>query len=608
MNYTSARIENPFHVGEVLVQKRLGVHNHVMSYAPKFIRRYMPEQHRDFFESQPFLVVAARDSEQHGNNMWATLLFRDNPTTGSKSNDDTARFVTSPDPTRLLMQAKPLPGDALEGSLLPGSDIGILGIELATRRRNRVNGRLVSTSTQDNKNVLEFKVDQSFGNCPQYIRPRDWWIDNTDHVASPASAAWRSDRLTKEQIHHIETAETVFLATGYRDETEQENADAPRFGNDASHRGGTGFIRLQTNKSDNGLEPQKLLIADYSGNNHYNTIGNLQVDPRMGLTVPLFKTGGMIQVTGTAVVTVWEEEQAQSMFPGAKRVMEYSVKQVVELPPNSLPIRWSSDGDDDDDKDTFQVHVVEKIQETVDVVSFYFEPIPGENDTLPPFHAGQHLPVTIRRDAHGHTLERTYSLSNSPNNDNQYYRISVKRDPFGAGSKFLHDHVQVGDILTVRSPAGDFGYKSLSPQQVPQKTLVLISSGIGITPLLSTLHNYVENIRKDNYESSAMADRLYWIYSTTDSSHHPFQEEVERLVGMAKGKVKTHIAYTRPKQHDSGYDSAVRLNSSQINTLIPDLGMDANVFLCGSLNFIEDMRVGLEEIGVPASQIHSEDF
>eukprot|EP00539_Tryblionella_compressa_P015023 CAMPEP_0178840860 /NCGR_PEP_ID=MMETSP0746-20121128/14639_1 /TAXON_ID=913974 /ORGANISM="Nitzschia punctata, Strain CCMP561" /LENGTH=562 /DNA_ID=CAMNT_0020504037 /DNA_START=159 /DNA_END=1848 /DNA_ORIENTATION=- len=562
MNYTSARIENPFHVGEVLVQKRLGVHNHVMSYAPKFIRRYMPEQHRDFFESQPFLVVAARDSEQHGNNMWATLLFRDNPTTGSKSNDDTARFVTSPDPTRLLMQAKPLPGDALEGSLLPGSDIGILGIELATRRRNRVNGRLVSTSTQDNKNVLEFKVDQSFGNCPQYIRPRDWWIDNTDHVASPASAAWRSDRLTKEQIHHIETAETVFLATGYRDETEQENADAPRFGNDASHRGGTGFIRLQTNKSDNGLEPQKLLIADYSGNNHYNTIGNLQVDPRMGLTVPLFKTGGMIQVTGTAVVTVWEEEQAQSMFPGAKRVMEYSVKQVVELPPNSLPIRWSSDGDDDDDKDTFQFKSWKKFKKP----------------------------------------------SMCPNNDNQYYRISVKRDPFGAGSKFLHDHVQVGDILTVRSPAGDFGYKSLSPQQVPQKTLVLISSGIGITPLLSTLHNYVENIRKDNYESSAMADRLYWIYSTTDSSHHPFQEEVERLVGMAKGKVKTHIAYTRPKQHDSGYDSAVRLNSSQINTLIPDLGMDANVFLCGSLNFIEDMRVGLEEIGVPASQIHSEDF
>lgn len=69
------------------------------------------------------------------------------------------------------MATKPLPGDALQGALQPGSDLGLLGIELATRRRNRVNGRVVSN---DEKNV-QFKVEMSFGNCPLYIKPREWW-------------------------------------------------------------------------------------------------------------------------------------------------------------------------------------------------------------------------------------------------------------------------------------------------------------------------------------------------------------------------------------------------------------------------------------------------
>ena len=118
--------ESPFHGGEQEVQERLGVRD-IEDWARKVVRPYLPEQHRAFHTALPFLVAAARDASGRP---WVTLL------AGPDG------FVTSPDPQSLVIDAKPVPGDALEAALVAGADIGILGIELATRRRNRVNGRV----------------------------------------------------------------------------------------------------------------------------------------------------------------------------------------------------------------------------------------------------------------------------------------------------------------------------------------------------------------------------------------------------------------------------------------------------------------------------------
>lgn len=139
--------ESPFHPGERRVQERLGVRD-IEEWARKVVRNSLPEQHRAFHTALPFLIVAARDSRRRP---WATLL------TGPEG------FVTSPDSKSLSIDATAVSGDALEGALRPGTDIGILGIEFATRRRNRVNGRVASVDSE----VLMFSVDQSFGNCPQ---------------------------------------------------------------------------------------------------------------------------------------------------------------------------------------------------------------------------------------------------------------------------------------------------------------------------------------------------------------------------------------------------------------------------------------------------------
>jgi ferredoxin-NADP reductase/predicted pyridoxine 5'-phosphate oxidase superfamily flavin-nucleotide-binding protein len=561
---------NPFHAGEVQVQKKLGVQSHVMSYAPKVVRPYLPDQHRQFFATQPFLVVAARDDRDR---LWSTLLFASDP-------NNVTSFVTSPDPTILSIDSLPLPGDALEGALKIGSDLGILGIEFAARRRNRVNGRLVASGS----NVLQFKVDQSFGNCPQYIKPRDWWTSadsqanaNGSKDDSASSSVQRSTRLSSTQIVHIQHAETIFVATGYRGEGED-----PRFGNDASHRGGAaGFLQVHE-------ESNKLYLPDYPGNNHYNTLGNMIIDPRMGITIPLYETGGMIQLTGTAIVD-WDEEAAGAKFLGAKRVIQFTIDEVVELPAGSLPIRWASD-----DKARVQVQVAEKIYESENVASFYLAPLQGDAPSLPAFEPGQHLPIALPTSPN-EVIVRTYSLSAS-NSNNEYYRISVKKEPFGLASRFLHDQVQVGDVLTIQKPAGHFAYD----QSSERTTLVLLSSGIGVTPVLSMLHKFVE-------DSTSSKKKAFWIHGARDGKHHPFQSEVETLKKLAGDRLQTHIAYSKPSEKDSSYDYEGRITVELLHDLVSDLG-NADIYMCGPAGFMADMEIGFELLGVDSKQIHFESF
>jgi ferredoxin-NADP reductase/predicted pyridoxine 5'-phosphate oxidase superfamily flavin-nucleotide-binding protein len=564
---------NPFHMGEVEVQKRLGVQQHVMSYAPKVVRPYMPDQHREFYQSQPFLVVAARD--EHSNHMWSSLLF-------ASDSDQVTSFVTSPDPTRLSMEARVLPGDALENALLPGSDLGMLGIEFAARRRNRVNGRLLPVSDENMASHLEFKVDHSFGNCPQYIKPRDWWTTTKESTNNGnetvenkqyPSEKQRSNQLSKAQIDNIGQAETIFVATGFRGE-----GDDPRFGNDASHRGGApGFIKVEGSN--------KLLLPDYSGNNHYNTIGNLVMDSRMGITIPLFEYGGMIQLSGRAVVD-WDAAAA-AKFHGAKRIIEFTIDEIVELPPGSLPIQWASR-----DKDQLQVQVVEKVCESQDVTSFYLSAVSGDSPSLPLFLPGQHLPITLST-GNSEVVARTYSLSSSASGE--YYRISVKRDPFGLASRYLHDEVHAGDVLSIQKPAGDFVY-----DQGSDRTLVLLSAGIGITPMLSMLHKFVEQV-------PASTKQAYWIHSARDAEHNPFRDEVAGLQKIAGDRLHSHVAFTKPRKGDTGHDSVGRIKTDLLKEFVVDL-KNADVYMCGTDSFMANMGSSLEGEGIDPNHIYFESF
>jgi len=543
---------SPFHEGERAVQKRLGVEE-IDRWARQVVREYLPEQHREFHTGQPFLVAAARDEEGRP---WATLLH------GREG------FVTSPDERTLRLDITNQPGDALEHALDSETELGLLGIELATRRRNRVNGRI-----RRDKGSIIFEVDQAFGNCPQYIHARDWERIEFDRPTT----ATRSPELTPGQTSWIRGADTFFIATGHRGEGEH-----PGYGMDASHRGGRpGFVEVEGERT--------LVFPDYSGNNHFNTIGNLECDSAIGLLFLDFDSGGLLQLTGHAEI-VWDGPEVDARS-GAERIVRVRIDEVVELR-DAVPLRFSTPRDA---KRTLRL--IDKRRESEDVTSFYFEA--EDQRPLPSFKPGQHLPIRLPIEGlEGEVeveVERTYSLS-TPSNDHAY-RISVKREAAGLASRALHDAIEIGATLDSSSPSGDF---VLGDDDIP---VVLVSAGIGVTPLLSMLSHLASKAK-----AGLDTPPVTWLHGARDGQHHPFRSEVEAS-GMALPRFEQLVAYSRPRENEHpgiDFDHRGRIDRE---TLAPIVQSGRAVFyLCGPPEFLADLQRTLEDLGVPEHHIRSESF
>ncbi|WP_300013528.1 pyridoxamine 5'-phosphate oxidase family protein [uncultured Roseobacter sp.] len=536
---------SPFHQGEHLAQERLGVRG-IEDWARQVVRDHLPEQHREFHTALPFLVVAARDGQDRP---WVTLL------------EGPDGFITSPDNQALSIGALPGPGDALHDSILPGSDIGILGIELATRRRNRVNGRAAGVTATG----FDFRVDQSFGNCPQYIRERNWRRE----AGAVRCQTTRGRRLTTEQARWIASADTFFIASGYRGEGESAT-----FGMDASHRGGDrGFVEVP--------DDRRLRFPDYAGNNHFNTIGNILLDPKAGLLFVDFASGSFLQLTGKASID-WDSG-ALARFPGARRLVTLEIDEVVETR-SAASLRWATDADS-----VRSIRLVEKTPESADVTSFVFEARDG--GPLAGFEPGQHLPIELDIPGIGEPVSRTYSLSNGPNEHR--YRITVKREPKGIASRFLHDHLEPGAIINSRRPAGDF---VMTCNKCP---LVLVSAGVGVTPMMSILQAV----------AGERGNRPVWfVHGARDVQHHPLALEVRDLASSRSG-ITVHVAYSQPGLEDEiavDYDSHGRIDGALLARLINNV--DAHYFICGPTKFMGTLQADLQGRGVLPEHIHTESF
>ncbi|MEL7448249.1 MAG: pyridoxamine 5'-phosphate oxidase family protein [Pseudomonadota bacterium] len=539
---------SPFHSGEIAVQERMGVRESIEPWARKVVRSWMPEQHRDFYTQLPFVIAAARDELDRP---WLTLL------TGEPG------FVQSPDASSLVLNTSLLPGDALEGSFGAGSELGLLGIELASRRRNRVNGTIVEAG----RGYLRFKVGQAFGNCPQYITEREWY-----HVDAPAQSASssRHTALTEPMQRLIASADTFFVGSGKAD----DGSNSESSGMDASHRGGpSGFVTVES--------ATRLVFPDFAGNNHFNTIGNLVVDPRVALLFVDFETGGLLQITGRASID-WDSP-AVARHAGAQRLVVIDVEEIVELTA-AMPLRFTDPGEL-----VRELRLLERKRESDDVVSFYF----GSRDggALPDFVAGQHLPLEFATSGLDTPVSRTYSLSNAPGEG--VYRISVKREPLGLVSRFLHDELAPGAVINSRPPAGDFVLDDDS------RPVVLISAGVGVTPMVSMLHAL----------TNQPSDRqVVWIHSARNGRHHALRNEVQ-TIATENDTVKTTIAYSQPDSTDvagQDFDVAGRINADVLRDAVQDL--DAAFYLCGPASFLNTVADALADIGVDGSRVHTETF
>jgi uncharacterized protein len=298
--------DSPFHAGEQAIQSRLGIRQQIEQQGRRIIRDYLSEQHRQFFAKLPYLIVGTVDSS---GSPWASILV------------GPPGFLATPDAQTLEVNGKPRLGDPLATILTRDVEIGILGIELHSRRRNRLNG----TVTAMGVNGFQIGVKQSFGNCPQYIQARTFALRLDD--ANMQSALSEFSQLGTEERSIITTSDTFFIATAYQNSL----ADATK-GVDVAHRGGRpGFVRIDDN--------QTLVIPDFSGNKHFNTFGNLELNPRAGLLFVDFNQGDLLYLTGEANV-IWHGDEI-SRYAGAERLLLFHLDRGYRVT-NGLPGRWSA--------------------------------------------------------------------------------------------------------------------------------------------------------------------------------------------------------------------------------------------------------------------------
>lgn len=232
--------------------------------------------------------------------------------------------------------------------------------------------------------------------------------------------------------------------------------------------------------------------------------------------------------------------------------------------------------------------VSKKEPESSVITSFTF--VPTDARPLPPHQAGQYLSIKV--EGAGENVEiRQYTVSCAPNPE--HYRISVKREPGGVISNHLHDHVQEGDTVMIHVPHGDFALDEDATGPV-----VLISGGVGITPMLAMLERLVET----------QTERpVVFIHAAIDGSVHAFADRL-REIATGHPNVSTLVLYENPRGEDVRgvhYDLAGRVSALALEGRVSD---SADCYFCGPKPFMRAVDEILSEMGVPQSRRKFEVF
>jgi ferredoxin-NADP reductase/MOSC domain-containing protein YiiM len=228
-------------------------------------------------------------------------------------------------------------------------------------------------------------------------------------------------------------------------------------------------------------------------------------------------------------------------------------------------------------------------RETVNVVSLSIEQADGA--PLPAALPGQFLVLRLRTTPDGPMLLRNYSMSGTPGAST--YRISIKRETNGVVSSYLYDHVHAGDFLEVSAPRGGFILRS------GDAAVVLLSAGIGATPVLAMLHSL---------STAASRRQVWWIYGARNRAEHPFAKESRNLL-LTLVNGRSHVVYSKPDAGDEpgvDYDSVGHVDTALLDRL--SVTRSADFYLCGPPSFLKQLTQGLETWGVDSTRIHLEVF
>lgn len=563
---------SPWHQGEKRLQQSVGVADRMEVFGRRVIRNFMPDQHREFYRQLSFVVAGVVDE---AGDAWATILAGE------------PGFIASLSETTLKINATLFAGDPALGGFRDNAAIGLLGIELHTRRRNRLNGTL----SKRNDGAIVVNVGHAFGNCPQYIQLRDFELTR-DPASAPESACEALSTLDQEARDTIVNADTFFVAS-YVDLADGRQADV-------SHRGGkAGFVRV----SDNGV----LTIPDYAGNLHFNTLGNFLENPRAGLIFADFETGDVLQLTGRAEVI--QDSPEIAAFQGAERLWNFTPTGIVRRR-GALPLRWAFREWSPNSLMTGSweqaaarlaaerrraawrpMRIAKIVDESRVIRSFHLEPT--DEDGIVPHLAGQHLPIRVPAGPNGESVFRTYTISTAPS-DGQF-RISVKRE--GLVSTFLHDKASQGDIIEARAPQGAFTVNASE-----RRPVALIAGGVGVTPMLAMLRHIVyEGLRTRRIRPT------YFFQAARVIEERAFNDEIETLAQQAQGAVRViRVLGEAPAAALPRPDHVGFIDMQVLKAHLPF--DDFDFYLCGPPGFMQSIYDGLRDLNVADGRIHAEAF
>jgi predicted pyridoxine 5'-phosphate oxidase superfamily flavin-nucleotide-binding protein len=261
-----------FHDGELAVQRRAGVERQAARLSTMVARGELRGGIAAFLANATFAALTARD---RAGRLWTS------PLVGQPG------FLTAGSPTSLTIGSAPNAEDPLH-ELPSGQPVGLIVMDFAARRRLRINGALTVAADSG----LAIDVVQAYGNCPEYIHPRE--LERGAHVYDASTLIRHGATLEPQDVAQVQSADTFFLGTTH-----------PEYGNDASHRGGpAGFALADT---------RTVWWPDFPGNNMFNSLGNISIDPTAALLFIDFEGGRTLRLSGRATLHWADSDDARGV-------------------------------------------------------------------------------------------------------------------------------------------------------------------------------------------------------------------------------------------------------------------------------------------------------
>ncbi|KAG8775996.1 hypothetical protein FRC12_001140 [Ceratobasidium sp. 428] len=663
---TSMTALHGWHRGETALQTLLNLKDQVQ-FDYTLVRDHMPDQHRIFHTSNiAFVPITTLDSTGRP---WVSLLSSTSGTTG---------FITGPSEVELKIEADVWEGDPILRNLEGGLKVGFLedgpllaglGIEWASRRRNKFAGKFYEVKLSGRHLSLGLQVTQTIGNCPKYISIRTVGPSPTNpQLAYDYTTVSDDARLPDEVVKFIHKADTVFIGTSYVAKPDESSLYPSHLG--TNHRGGrAGFVRVRNDGrtivlpdysgecsfySDN----DEGILSSYSGNRFMQSLGNVQATPLAAITILDFETGDILYVTGTAQNLIGKD--AESVMPRSNLITLISltgytfvrnampVRQVPGSPvvpsPYSPPVRYLAEEKPSTSSSSDVSLTLSRIQiHSHDLATFTF--IPSAPVSIRPGQAAiidassftgrrgyQHMSRKGDESSLNDDGIRTWTVSGRgiPGDDSSAIMITMREKPGGFVTSRLFDITRtMPGLLEDTSPLqlvlplvgidGDFVLPTheVGGPAEPRR-LLWAAGGVGITPFLSMLRGI-------------MRQGGSWDIVILIAARRGDAEVLGKLVEAALRLDSNAATPPTLSLHVQVYSKGSRTDIQPNFGRLPDgslvdvtmygerltkddlLAKEADVvgrevFVCGPLPMEELVLQGAREVGVGSELLHRENF